>query len=127
MRTRTKGIVYLTPLAIAAAYAVAFVGPRAEPTGYVASYSIFPHASTDVLDFSRGTVTLRTCCGDESWGTYSRAPNGAWIWHLRHGSEQPVANEVLIRAGFFSMSFADTKNPAMKFTLRRRVFTKFPL
>src|SRR5207302_7442682 len=71
VKTRTKQILWLMPLAVAAAYAVALTGFRSEPSGYVASYSFLPHARTDVLDFSRGIVTLRTCCGDSPCGTYS--------------------------------------------------------
>ena len=127
VKTRTKRILWLTPLAIAAAYAVAFVSLRSEPSGYVASYSIIPHDSNDVLDFSHGIVTQRTCCGDESWGTYSRSPDGTWLWHIRHGSKNHATNDIIVRPGFFSMSFADTQDPAIRFTLRRRVFKQFPL
>ena len=127
MRTKTKRVLLLTPLAIAAAYAAALVALRSEPSGYVASYSIYPHAGTDVFDFSRGNVTLRTCCGDEPWGTYSRSPDGAWVWHLRRGTKKPVTREILVQPGFLSMRFTDLQDPSKTFTLRRRLFTQIPL
>ena len=128
MRTRTKQILLLTPLAVAAAYAVALTGFRAEPSGYVASYSFLPHARTDVLDFSHGIVTLRTCCGDSPCGTYSLSPEGRWVWHLRYGSPKPhLTGEIHVRSSAFSMSFSDLSNPSSQFTLRRRVFTTIPL
>jgi hypothetical protein len=126
VKTRTKHILWLTPLGVAGAYAACLVSLRAEPSGYVASYSVLPHSSTDVLDFSRGTVTLRTCCGDEPWGTYTRSREGAWIWHLRQGKKS-VTKEYLVHSNFLSMSFTDMQDPSSKFTLRRRVFTHFPL
>ena len=126
MKTRTKRILWFTPVAIAAAYAVAFVGLRSEPSGYVASYSIMPHDGNDVLDFSHGIVTQRTCCGDEAWGTYSRSSDGAWVWHVRHGTKNPVTKELFVRADFASMSFTDTQDPSIRFTLRRRVFKQLP-
>ena len=66
-------MLWLAPLAVVAICAMLVVGLRSEPSGYVAAYSVFPHESCDVLDFSGGIVTLRTCCGDEPYGTYSRA------------------------------------------------------
>ena len=124
MKTKTKRILWLTPLVIAAAYVMALVGLHSEPSGYVASYSIFPHDGNDVLDFSRGTVTLRTCCGDVPWGTYSRSPDGAWIWH---DSPATKSKEILVQSDLFSVSFTDMRDPSNKFTLRRRVFTQLPL
>jgi hypothetical protein len=125
VKTRTKRILWLTPPGIAAAYAACLLGLRAEPSGYVASYSVFPHSTTDVLDFSRGTVTLRTCCGDQPWGTYSRSREGAWIWHLRTRTKS-VTKEYLVQSDFLSMSFTDVQDPSIKFTLGRRVFRQFP-
>lgn len=127
MKISTKRILWLTPLGIAAAYVVALVGLRSEPSGYVASYSVFPHATTDIFDFSHGTVTLRTCCGNSSWGTYSRSSDGAWIWHLRYGTRRRTTREIRVQSGFFSMTFTVIEDPSVKFTLRRRVFANYPL
>ena len=127
MKTSKKRILLFTPLAVVAACAVALLSLRSEPSGYVASYSIYPHAGTDVLHFSRGTVTLRTCCGDEPWGTYSRSEDGAWVWHLRRGTKKPYSRDILVQSGFFSMQFTEIQNPSKKFKLRRRVFAQFPL
>ena len=128
MKTITKRILLLTPFAVGGVYVLAVASMRSEPSGYVASFSIFPHASNDVLNFSQGTVTLQTCCGDSSYGTYSRMPDGRWIWHLRMGTKNPpFAKEILVQSGFLSMSFADTQDPSIKFTLRRRLFEKLPL
>lgn len=124
MKTKTKRILWLTPLAIAVGYVLALVGLRSEPSGYVASYSIFPLDGNDVLDFSRGTVTLRTRWGDKPCGTYSRSPDGAWIWHFSYGTKLKA---MLVQSRPFSMSFTDTDDPSNRFTLRRRVFTQIPL
>ena len=114
------------PLIIATGYFVAAIGMRSEPTGYVASYDFFPHSSNDVLIFSRGTVTLHTCCGDESFGTYSRSPDGRWIWHYTRES-QPRAVDIRVRSHLFSISLELPDNPSVTLSLRRRVFADLPL
>jgi len=107
---------------------VALAGFRSEPWGYVASYSIFPHSETDVLNFRSGSVTLQTCCGEEAWGTYARLKDGTWVWHrIRPGTNGPMARDFLVRSDYFSMTFTDTQSPSNVFTLRRRVFMNFPL
>ena len=126
MKTRALHILWLTPLAIAVAYSVALVGIRSEPFGYVASYSVFPHAENDVFHFSHGLVTLETCCGEEMWGTYSRSADGDWIWHLRHVTST-TTQEIRVRSGLFSMRFTDARDPSKEFTLRRRLFKELPL
>ena len=105
----------------------AFAQLRAAPTGRYHSYSIFPHDSCDVLTFSNGTVTLQTCCGDESWGSYQRAADGRWVWTWRHGGKKPTTNTYIIEPGVFTISCTDTQSPSSSFTLRRRLFTKIPL
>lgn len=127
MKSRTKCILWLTPLTLVVAYAVAYIGIRSEPSGYVASYSLLPHDKFDVIEFANGLVTQRTCCGDMPMGTYSRAPDGNWIWHYPNGGKNPTTNDIVVRSGYLSMSFADTKDARLRFTLWRRVFRWIPL
>lgn len=133
MKTRTKRILWLTPLIAAALLALAFVRHGTALSGYVASYSLYGHNSRDVLDFAGGTVTLRTCCGDESWGTYSRSSDGTWHWSLVRdttvrGTKKIMWQETfLVRVGWLSMTFTSERDPSFTFTLRRRLFSKLPL
>lgn len=83
VKTRTKRILLLTPLLLIVAYAATCASFRSEPSGYVHAGTIINHSHSDILEFSGGTVTLRTCCGDESWGTYTRLPDGQWIWRIQ--------------------------------------------
>jgi len=125
VRTKTKRILWLTPLIIAAGYFGAVIGFRSEPSGCVASYDFFPHSSNDVLIFSHGTVTLHTCCGDESFGTYARSADGKWIWHYTREA-QPRSADIRIRAHFFSISLERPDDPSVTLSLRRRVFADLP-
>lgn len=128
MKTSTKLILSVAPLVSVAACFLAFAGLRLEPSGYVASYSFFPHDPCDVLDFSRGTVTLRTCCGDSPQGTYSQRSDGAWVWHYKYTvKKQPVTEDFVVHPTPFAMTFVPVKDPSKSFTLRRRVFKQVPL
>jgi hypothetical protein len=102
-------------------YGIVLIDLRAEPNGYVASYSLFAHSKTDVLNFSHGKVILQTCCGDEDWGTYEDAPGASWIWHLR-GKGFVKAMDFRVSSGPFSMTFTETGGQMEPFTLRRRAF-----
>lgn len=126
MNTVAKRVLWFT-LPFAAVFYALSARDYSVPSGYVASYSIFPHDPNDVLNFAHGTVTLQTCCGDEFWGTYSRSADGAWVWHLRRGSKKPITREIQINSEFSSMSFIDLQDPSKTFTLRRRLFKRLPL
>jgi hypothetical protein len=128
MTPKTKKIAWLTVAAVLIAGIVAVCWRlRAEPLGAFHSYSIFPHDSCDLLTFSNGTVTLQTCCGDESWGTYRREGDGHWVWTWRHGTKKPTTNTYIIQPGAFSITCTGTQSPSSSFTLRRRLFSKIPL
>jgi hypothetical protein len=96
---------------------------RAEPLGSFHSYNIFPHATSDLLTFEGGKVTLRTCCGDETWGTYRKRTDGQWEWTWTMGRRP--AGRWIVQPGAFTMTFTDTQT-ATSFTLRRRMFEKIP-
>jgi hypothetical protein len=51
-----------------------------DPEGKYASYEFLSHHRLDVLDFEGGSVTMRTCCGDEAMGTYKQEADGRWVW-----------------------------------------------
>ena len=128
MRPRAK-IIAWTAVAIAVTMTAGILAARfhADPAGRFHSYPVIPHSYCDVLAFSNGTVTLQTCCGDESWGTYQRAPDGHWVWTSVHGSKTLLKTNVYnIALGTFSATFTQ-KQTLSSFTLRRRLFTKVPL
>jgi|688.fasta_scaffold306407_2 hypothetical protein len=117
----------MTPVALVATYALALVSFRSEPSGYVRSTPAFLHASTDVLEFSHGSVTLRTCCGDQWVGTCSRSADGVWVWQMSHKPDAPAFKQLYVRPGLFSMTFTDAANSSESYTLRRRVFKRWDL
>jgi hypothetical protein len=88
-----------------------------------------PHDLYDVLDFSNGFVTSRTCCGDQPKGTYSLSENGQWIWtnSIHHKDKDIVVDAYLMQPHAFSITFINTKDPSETYTLPRRFFIKFPL
>lgn len=130
MRGRRKLLIFLligSPLVLVFVYGLCLVSFRAEPTGLVASYSVYAHAMNDTLKFADGKVTLQTCCGDESWGTYVQGADGAWIWHMTPPSKGRVAGDIRLQPGWFAMRFTGVTDPTVDFTLRRRVFRRVPL
>lgn len=128
VKTRTKRILWIAPLVASGILALAFIRHGTALSGYVASYSLYGHDSCDVLDFTGGAVTLRTCCGDESWGTYSRSDDGTWHWSLVRGTKKILWQDTFaVHPGLLSMTFTSEKDPSFSFTLRRRLFSKLPL
>jgi hypothetical protein len=127
VKTRTKRILWFAPIVIVAAYTVALIRFRSEPSGYVTAYSVIGHTPSDAFDFHDGTVTIRTCCGDLSAGTYTRSAGGAWLWQFRYGDYKVDHGDYFVQSGLFSMRFTDAKTPSKEFTLRRRVSLSLPL
>jgi hypothetical protein len=128
VKTRTNRFILAGVAFVFVAAALPLIlGQPKEPTGSYASYSIFPHDKSDTLTFSSGAVTWRTCCGDESWGTYQQCPNGQWFWTLRNGSKNPTTNTFIVEATAFRLTCTDTQQPSSSFSLRRRFLAKFPL
>ena len=126
MKKRAWHLLWIVPLGAGLLYVLVLAGYRAEPGGYVASHSIYQHEKNDVLDFSHGKVTLRTCCGDMPWGTYAFVPSKGWVWNM-HREKAPWTHAFLVDAGMFSMTFTDAEDPSYHFTLKRRVFRQLPL
>ena len=127
MKARIKRILILGAAVIVGAYAIALASFRSGPAGYFHSFPQFPHDRADVLDFSDGVVTLRTCCGDGSLGSFSQNAEGTWIWHCQATDRPQGAIDYVIHPGVFSMRFINTKDAADTYTLRRRVFRNWPL
>jgi hypothetical protein len=91
--------------------------------GYLDSTTIMGHhADDDVLSLAGGTVTWKTCCGDKPVGSYSRSPDGTWLWYDVTGKKNPVTNACILRPGVFSLTCVDTKRPERVWTLKRRLF-----
>jgi hypothetical protein len=111
-------------IAAVVAYGVALIDLGDEPRGYVASYSLLPHAEDDVLNFYQGKVSHQTCCGDSDWGTYERASDGSWIWNVRDKGGEVM--DFRVHSGPFSMTFTATQGEMEPFTLRRRAFKDLP-
>jgi hypothetical protein len=93
------------------------------PLGYFDSTTIMGHhAEDDVLSFSDGAVTWKTCCGDSATGTYSRSPDGTWLWQEIWGKKSPKTNVCILRPGVFSLTCIDAARPERVWTLKRRLF-----
>ena len=93
------------------------------PLGYFDSTTIMGHhADDDVLSFSGGAVTWKTCCGDSAVGTYSRSPDGTWLWQVVWGKKNLKTNVCILRPGVFSLKCTDTDRPERVWTLKRRLF-----
>lgn len=133
MRLQFNHLLWQVPLAIVLGYGLLLSSPSREPLGLVDAFALSAHEGRDVLDFNNGHVLLRTCCGDESWGTYSN-DDGKWIWHYRvlirfkNGESKVVfSDEIEIRPHVFTMEFTRSADPHMNRTLRRRLFQRVRL
>jgi len=97
------------------------------PLGYFDSTTIMGHhADDDVLSLSAGAVTWKTCCGDSAVGTFSRSPDGRWLWQEVRGKKNLKTNVCILRPGVFSLKITDTDRPERVWTLRRRLFPPRP-
>jgi hypothetical protein len=131
-------------------YGMAIVSFSSEPKGAASSFVIFDHDQSDVVEFEKGIVIHRTCCGDSQWGTYARQPDGRWIWTIvdskrynvttdgrrldwwviekdAHEEIATSAHAVEIHPGLFSIRLSCESTPKYNATLRRRLFVSFPL
>lgn len=100
---------------------------RRTPLGYFDSTTIMGyHADDDVLSLSGGAVTWKTCCGDSAVGTYSRSPEGTWLWQLIWGEKNLKTNVCILRPGVFSLKCTDMDRPERVWTLKRRLFPPPP-
>ncbi len=109
-------------------------GEAGDPTGKYASFDLYPHSKGDVIEFKDGIATLRTCCGDSDFGTYSREEGGRWIWvwqetlSFEDGKRKTDPVRIRLTPGRFSLRI-DVEDPAQldpdsvrSMKLRRRLF-----
>jgi len=80
------------------------------------------HDSEDAVFFAGGSVTMKSCCGDMPFGTYSRRPDGSWRWHYRHGERDLFPQDFLLRPGLLSVKVSFT-NSAEVYTLKRKFWS----
>ena len=116
-------------------YLLAIIALTDNPRGKYASYEMVPHAWTDVLRFQDGKVTRETCCGDETYGTYTQDASGRWIWthqYQRRPADRtkwhltPPRRFTLYRS-LFSLRIEALDPPAFRLDMRARLFNDFPL
>jgi len=101
---------------------------RSTPIGYFDSTTIMGrHADDDVLGLLAGSVTWKTCCGDQAVGTYHRSKDGQWVWQDVWGAKNPRTNGCILRPGVFSMTCIDWDRPERVWTLKRRLLPPRPL
>jgi len=123
------GVVIITTLVLGLTVLISIrIYRRADPSGYVASYALFNHDPCDVLSFTEGKVMLRTCCGDEDWGTYFRSSEDVWIWRETRQvkNKEVTLQEHIIQPHAFSVTFIDSKDSSKSITLNRRIFLTIP-
>jgi hypothetical protein len=122
-------------------YGVAALSLSAEPAGMFASYEFFPHDRLDVLEYRDGKVTSRTCCGDQSMGTYLREADGRWLWTYTEkrwvgtprwkadpvGKYEKVTRRFVLRPTPLLLHVENLDDPSESWDMRRRLFAKFPL
>jgi hypothetical protein len=116
-------------------YLLAIIALTDNPRGKYASYEFHPHASTDVLRFQDGKVTLETCCGDQAYGIYTQDDSGQWIWTHQY-QKRPAdrtkwhltpPRRFALRRSLFSLQIEALDPPALRLGMRARLFIGFPL
>jgi hypothetical protein len=127
MSMKYKAVAWVASVVVVAVGASFVVSRlRSEPAGQLLAYPITGHDSGDVVVFSKGVVTLQTCCGNESWGTYATTSDGRWLWIWVAGTTKPRTNMFFIEPGVFITTFTEAQNVS-SFSLRRRVLPKVRL
>ena len=119
MKSRLKKIGWLLPLALPIAYALALADFRSELRGMVEANSMQGHEIHDALEFKNGSVTIKTCCGDQNWGTYQKGDNGHWMWTYPLKPKLNLLDHIEVRPGVFTMTFSGATNPYFNRTVRR--------
>jgi hypothetical protein len=138
-----------TLVTLALIYCLTLVSLNSEPEGSVSSNAIFEHHPFDIIEFNKGIVMHRTCCGDSQSGTYTKESDNRWIWTLiekRHFKVTPdgrrldwwviesntreevetTIHKIEIHPGLFSIRLNCNSNPIYNATLRRRLFQNLP-
>jgi hypothetical protein len=122
------GLALLTPII----YTVVRAGDPDVPGGMYASFEFFGHAQADVMEFKSGKVMLRTCCGNESFGSYHQENDDRWIWifqrELRPADRSkwrlsdPIRFVVIPERFAITIEAEDKSSPPLR--MPRRVFEK---
>ena len=118
----------LTPIV----YTLARAGNPDDPGGMYASFEFFGHAQADIVEFENGEVMLRTCCGNESFGSFHQENDGRWIWiyqrelrpadRSRWGLSNPIRFVVIPERFAITIEAEDKSSPPLR--MPRRVFEK---
>jgi hypothetical protein len=92
------------------------------PYGYFDLTTMMPgHDSEDTVLFANGSVTMKSCCGDMALGSYSRASNGSWRWHYKHGPDNRLPQmDFLLEPGILSVKVIST-NWVESYILKRKL------
>ena len=115
-------------------YVLALIALTDDPKGKYASYEFIPHASTDVLRFESGKVTLETCCGNEAYGTYAQDGSGVWIWTYQY-QRRPAdrtkwhmtpPQRFALHRSLVSLRIEALDPPALRLDMRQRLFNDIP-
>lgn len=116
-------------------YTVVRAGDPNIPSGMYSSFEFFGHAEADVLEFENGRVMLRTCCGNEPFGSYHQEAGGSWIWVYQQESRpadrskwrlsDPVRFIVTPERFAITIEAEDKTSPPLR--MPRRVFEKIKL
>jgi len=116
-------------------YAIARAGDPNTPSGMYSSFEFFGHAHADVIEFENGKVMWRSCCGDESYGSYHQEPDGRWIWIYQKElqpadqSEWRLSDPIrfVIAPERFAITIEAEDKSIRPLRMPRRVFEKIPL
>ncbi len=119
---RYRGVFILITSTFAALAIALAIWLNRMPVGYFDSTSILGHHDKeDVLEVAYGTVTWRTCCGDTEAGTFSRQPDGQWIWNYTQGNKSRSRATVVIEPGLLWLACHEVGKPDKVWKLRRRL------
>lgn len=117
-----------------AIYGVLVLSFSDNPAGRFHGYEFYGHHGADLLHFEKGKVTLKTCCGSEDFGTYSRDATGRWIWNHEiwmssrvHPTPRLVKSQrFILRRTFFGLTINSIDPPVMILSMRNRASERFP-
>ncbi len=138
MKPRLKRVLAVAgsvALAAGLAYGVMVISFTGDPVGKYASWEFYPHDPLDILRFEAGKVTLETCCGNEDQGTYSREPDGSWLWSwqrtISSSPDDPTAitkrHEFRIERRLFHLRIRSLRDTSIELDMRSRIFNGLPI
>jgi hypothetical protein len=131
----TATILVLLGVAGVVGYQMILSGDPTDPEGMYSSYEFFAHDEGDVLEFQNGTVTLRTCCGNDDYGTYRKEKDGTWIWTKQltmttisdRTPRKTAPLYFILHPAARSLTIERTDDPSLTLTMGRRLFKKYKL